>query len=80
MIKVDVKIYDGVKYEASSKVAKRVTYEIERFEIIHEADDKDIRANYTDEELDPFDEYLRLYLADGETATFRNSYVDMFRW
>ena len=79
-MKVIVKVWNGSKYEAVSEVCERLTYNIKDFEIIHKADDADIEANFTPEELDPYDEYLRLYLEDGNTATFRNSRVDMFRW
>ncbi len=27
---------------------------------------------------DPFNEYLRIYFENGETATYRNSFVDLF--
>ena len=79
-MKVIVKVWNGSKYEAASEVCERLTYDIKDFEIIHKADDHDIEANFAPEELDPCDEYLRLYLEDGNTATFRNSRVDMFRW
>ena len=79
-MKVIVKVYDGSKYERESKKIAELEYDIEGFEIIHSADDEDIERNYTEEELDPYDEYLKIYLEDGETATFRNSRVDMFRW
>jgi len=77
-MKVELKVYDGVKYEISSQVKSRLTYDMDRFEIIHAADDENIEANFTEEELDPFDEYLVLHLTDGDTATFRNSYCDLF--
>ena len=79
-MKVIVKVWNGSKYNAESEVCERLTYDIKDFSIIHKADDEDIEANFTPEELDPYDEYLRLYLEDGNTATLRNSRVDMFRW
>lgn len=79
-MKVYLKIYNRPKYNAEAEVINKIDYDIKDFKIIHEADNKDIRANYTDEELDINDEYLELYLTNGETATFRNSYVDLFKW
>ena len=79
-MKVIVKVYNGSKYEESSEKIAEIKYDIAGFEIIHSADDEEILRNYSEEELDPNDEYLRLNLENGETATFRNSRVDMFRW
>ena len=79
-MRVYLKIYDRPKYYEEAELINVVNYDIKDFRIIHEADNKDIRANFTDEELDINDEYLELQLTDGDTATFRNSYVDLFKW
>ena len=52
-MKVIVKVWNGSKYEAASEVCERLTYNIKDFENIHKADDTDIEANFTPEELDP---------------------------
>ena len=75
-MKVIVKVYNGSKYSAASQVIDRITYDIDNFSVMNKADFEDIEVN----ELDPHDEYLRLQLTNGNTATFRNSFVDMFRW
>ena len=65
---VEVKIYDGCKYEASSKKIAEVEYEIKGFEIVN---GKDLDGSW--DCIDDYDEYLVLKLADGQEATFRNS-------
>ncbi len=79
-MRVYLKIYDRPKYYEEAELINVIDYDIKDFRIIHEVDNKDIRANFTDEELDINDEYLELQLTDGDTATFRNSYVDLFKW
>ena len=81
MMKVIVKVYDLVKYERGSKKIAQVEYDIEGFKVVGggveaEEIEKDIDANSIDE----YHEYLVLDLGNGETATFRNSHVDLFRW
>lgn len=73
---VKVRVYDGSKYTAS-KVAGEVEYEINGFEV-KQISDEEIR-NMGFDETDPCGEYLTLKLLDGDTATFRNSFCDMFR-
>ena len=75
-MKVEVRVYDMVKYNAESKEVARVTYEVESYEV-KEIPKTEILKEF--DETDDYDEYLILTLKDGETATFRNSYCDMFR-
>ena len=76
MMKVELRIYEGIKYEATEEMV-RVQYDITGFEV---TDGKGAEIEKTDGScIDEYDEYLILHLADGDTATFRNSHVDMFR-
>lgn len=75
-MKVTVKVYNGSKYEVASETIAKVDYEISSYEV------KEIPASEilkVFDETDEYNEYLILTLKDGETATFRNSHVDMFR-
>lgn len=75
-MKVKVKVYDGCKYHEESKKVAEAFYDIESFEVL-DGDQVDI-SSFGDDE-DDFDEYLVLHLVGGETSTFRNSKVDLFR-
>lgn len=75
-MKVTVKVYNGSKYEAESKVIAKVDYEISGYEV-KEIPASEILKEF--DETDEYNEYLILTMKDGETATFRNSHVDMFR-
>ena len=77
MKKVLVKIYDGMKYEAKSKRIGEVQYTITGFEV-KEISRETILAETDGTCIDEYNEYLILYLADGDTATFRNSHCDLF--
>lgn len=75
--RVVIDLYDRPKYEKGSKEIAEVFYNIKAFEV-KQLTDEEITAMGFDE-FDPHQEYLILDLEDGDTATFRNSYVDMFR-
>ena len=73
----EIKIYEGVKY--TSERGERITHEykgIKFWEIVTDEDAEEIEANGL---IDEHHEYLVLHFEDGNTATFRNSHVDMFR-
>ena len=75
-MKVKVRVYDGIKYNENSKKMAEVEYNVTGFEV------KEIPATEilkVFDETDEYNEYLILTLANGETATFRNSHVDLFR-
>lgn len=80
-VMVEIEMYSECKYTASAEAfenAKRIQYEIESWEIV--TDDAIEIGKETDENSrDDYNEYLVLNLVGGETATFRNSYVDMFK-
>ena len=76
---VKVKIYNGVKYNMKSEKVAEVEYKnIKRFEVVTGERATEI-GNETDaNSRDEYNEYLVITLEDGETTTFRNSYVDLF--
>lgn len=78
---VKVKVYDGVKYLAGSeKVAEVEYYGIKGWDVISDPMTVEEIESCTDADgIDEYHEYLIIVLANGETATFRNSHVDMFR-
>lgn len=80
-MKMIVKGYDKVKYEKDSKKVFEVTYNnVESYEVVTGDRATEI-GSYTDEESrDKYNEYLVLHLTNGETATFSNSTVDLFKW
>lgn len=75
-IAVRVKVYNGCKYESESEKIADVDYMVKGYEVKRIPPDE-ILKEY--DETDEYNEYLILTLADGETATFRNSRVDLFR-
>ena len=77
---VEVEVYSECKYTAPAEIFEnsiKVNYSIENWEIVTGEDAREIEAEM--DEVDDHHEYLVLHLMDGDTATFRNSYVDMFR-
>ena len=77
-MKVMVTVYDGVKYNADSKVVAEVEYQIEGFEVVTGDRATEIGLKTDENSRDEYNEYLVLNLGKGETATFCNSHVDMF--
>lgn len=75
-----IHIYNVCKYIADTQElldAKDVEYDgIESWEIISGEDAKEIEEQGL---VDDYHEYLVLNFENGDTATFRNSYVDMHR-
>ncbi|MDD6667740.1 MAG: hypothetical protein PUE58_07305 [Lachnospiraceae bacterium] len=79
-MKVNVRVYDKAKYDMESKEVNRIEYDIEGFEIICGGNRaKEIEAHTDGDCIDEYHEYLVLDLGNGETSTFRNSHVSMFR-
>lgn len=78
----EIEIYTTCKYTATLKDledVKKVRYEVESWEIVNGKDAEEIEAETDGTCIDDNHEYLVLHLTDGDTATFRNSYCDMFR-
>ena len=75
MFNVKVKVYNGVKYEATSEKVAEIKYKnIKGYEVVTE-----IGLDTDENRRDEYNEYLIITLENGETATFRNSHVDLFR-
>ena len=75
--KIQLDIYNGVKYNKGTEQIAEEFRDIEAFEVKQIPDDE-AKAMGIDE-LDPLQEYLVLYYQNGQTEIWRNSYVDMFR-
>lgn len=77
---VYLKIYDGVKYDGSNpKVAEVSYYNIQGYEVVTGNKATEIGLETDENSRDEYNEYLVITLEDGDTATFCNSNVDMFR-
>ena len=80
MMNVKIKIYDGVKYNVKSKKAAEIEYNnIRGYEVVTGDKATEIGLETDENSRDEYNEYLVITLADGETSTFCNSHVDMFR-
>ena len=79
MMNVRLKIYDGCKYTNITNKVKEVLYtNIKGFEVVTGERAERIISETDGSYIDEFNEYLVIYLEDGNTATFRNSHVDLF--
>ena len=80
MLNVKVIVYAGVKYDLSNKKVGEVEYKnIKGFEVVNGEKATEIESMIDDVSKDEYNEYLVINLKDGQTATFRNSHVDLFR-
>lgn len=74
-----VEQYDTCKY-FNTEAGHRIEYkDVEAFEVVEGEAATQLEAEMDAAMIDDFHEYLVLYMANGETATYRNSYVDLFR-
>ena len=74
-----VKIYDGCKYDSSSKKVFEVSYDFcTGFEVVTGKRATEIERCTDGSCIDDHHEYLVLFFEDGTEATFRNSYADLF--
>ena len=77
---VYLKLYDGVKYDVSNTKVVEVSYNnIQGYEVVTGDRATEIGLETDENSRDEYNEYLIITLEDGETATFCNSHVDMFR-
>ena len=80
MLNVKVKVYSGVKYDLSNEKVAEVEYkDIEGFEVATGERATEIGSMTDEESRDEYNEYLVITFKDGQTATFCNSHVDLFR-
>ena len=80
MLNVKVKVYSGVKYDLSNEKVAEVEYkDIEGFEVVTGERATEIGSMTDEESRDEYNEYLVITFKDGQTATFCNSNVDLFR-
>ena len=78
-MKLKVKIYNGVKYEASSEKVAEVEYtSVIGYEVVTGDRATEIGLETDENSRDPYNEYLVITLENGDVSTFRNSHVDMF--
>lgn len=74
--KVTIEITDRPKYEKGAVVVDEIRYtDVEGFEVISGDRSAEIEQMI---DIDDNHEYLRIYMKDGETATFRNSYAILY--
>ena len=77
--KMVVEIYDSCKYNKESKKITEVVFEdVTKIEVKQISDNEIYRMGF--DEVDEYKEYCILTFANGESSTFRNSHVDVFRW
>lgn len=73
----EVKVYDKCKYIPDSKVkATAVLKEVDSLAVVRISDEEIYRMGF--DEADEYGEYCIITFMNGETATYRNSHVDVF--
>ena len=76
-----ISVYPTLKYIPVKTTGdiKRVEYNnVESFEVVTGERVMAIEAETDESCIDDLHEYLVLYFKDGDTAVFRNNYVDLF--
>ena len=76
-MKVKVKVYNMSKYNPNSEKIAELEYNPVKIEVVGIPDEQIYAMGF--DEIDEYGEYLIMTYGDGETATFRNSHVDVFR-
>ena len=78
MMKLKVKVYSGCKYDVESKkIAETIYNNVTSFEVKVMTDEEIFSTGF--DETDEYNEYAIITFADGETVTFRNSHIDIFK-
>ena len=73
-------MYNGIKYDRNSKKSAEVVYNnIKGYEVVTGEKAALIGKETDENSLDEYNEYLIIHLETGETATFCNSHIDLFR-
>ena len=81
-MEVRVKVYDKVKYEADSVKVAQVEYDnVKGVRVVGGLNPmvQEIEECTDMSGIDDYHEYAIVEFCNGETETFRNSYVDIFR-
>lgn len=79
--RVRIETFEKCKYFMNAEDYKNkedLEYDITGFELIDGVDGMILEKDFDKESRDIYHDYLVLHLTDGDTATFRNSYVDIF--
>lgn len=80
MINVKIVMYDRRKYEKEVLVTNEIEYKnVRSYKTVGGAEGVEIGLQTDDNSRDDFNEYIVLTFEDGTTATFRNSYCDLFK-
>ena len=78
---VELNVYAECKYQEKEIEETIVTYENAiAFEVLSGDKAKAYEIITDGSMIDDYHEYLVIYFDDNTTATFRNSYVDLFVW
>ena len=76
-MEIKVKVYNACKYFNAAKKIHEVVYkDVKKFTVETLTHEEIDRMGF--DEYDEFNEYLTITFQNGETATFRNSHVDVF--
>lgn len=73
-------MYDRVKYSKEALATDEIEYKnIRSYKTVGGAEGIEIGLKTDEDSRDDFNEYFVLTFEDGTTATFRNSYCDLFK-
>ena len=75
---VKIKVYDGVKYDTTSEKVNEVIYDNVKNLSVKQMTDEEI-YNLGFDTVDEYQEYAFIEFENGESATFRNSHIDIFK-